>query len=162
MARFPRFRVRVPVGDPAQAPVHVPTFDRDPQPNILDRVPCTYRHRPRRCIKGLAFKRSPHVESPCMGETNGKGDHLRVAERGICAGWEVICPDGLSRHYPYHNYGDAESHTRRASDPGWFARRGCRLAPKASARELSMPPCPGGRHLVVALPIVHPRVHGRA
>ena len=60
--------------------------------------------------------------------------------------WEVVCPDGDVRHYPYHNRGDAEAHADRASDPSWFARRGCRLAPKPAPLEASRPPCPGGRH----------------
>lgn len=58
----------------------------------------------------------------------------------------VVCPDGLVRHLPYHNLGDAESHARRASDPEWFAKRGCRLAPKPSILENAMTPCPGGKH----------------
>lgn len=24
------------------------------------------------------------------------------------SGWEIICPDGVRRHYPYGNFGDAE------------------------------------------------------
>jgi hypothetical protein len=71
-------------------------------------------------------------------------------------GWEVVCPDGEMRHYPYHNLGDAESHARFASDPKWFAKRRCRLAPKPSSKEVSMSPCPGGRHVVVAIPVVRP------
>lgn len=51
----------------------------------------------------------------------------------LCSGWQVVCPDGLKRHFPYHNLGDAESHARFASDPKWVAKRGsCRLAPKPS------------------------------
>jgi len=64
----------------------------------------------------------------------------------LCSGWEVVCPDGVKRHYPYHNLGDARAHAKRASDPKWFAMRGCRLAPKPSKLELSLPKCPGGRH----------------
>jgi hypothetical protein len=60
--------------------------------------------------------------------------------------FEVVCPDDLVRHYPYHNLGDAESHAEIASRPE--AKRGCRLALKTSRLEQSMPPCPGGHHTV--------------
>jgi hypothetical protein len=65
-----------------------------------------------------------------------------------CSGWKVICPDGRGRHLPYHNLGDARSHARFASRPDWFAKRGCRLAPKTGRLEQSQPPCPGGEHTV--------------
>lgn len=78
----------------------------------------------------------------------------------ICAGYEVVCPDGLIRHYPYHNRGDAEAHARKASDPKWFAKRGCRLAPNPAKLELSMPPCSGGHHEIIPIPIVHPAPRG--
>jgi hypothetical protein len=29
-----------------------------------------------------------------------------------CAGWEIVCPDGRVRDYPYHNKGDAEDMPR--------------------------------------------------
>ena len=73
-----------------------------------------------------------------------------------CAGWEVVCPDDRVRALPYHSYGDAESHARLGSDPARFARRGsCRLAPKPSRLELEQPPCPGGKHVVRAIPFQH-------
>lgn len=66
-----------------------------------------------------------------------------------CTGyWEIVCPDGRLRHYPYHNRGDAEADARALSDPKRFAARGCRLGPGSSARERSQPPCPGGLHVV--------------
>jgi hypothetical protein len=35
-----------------------------------------------------------------------------------CLGFEIVCPDGLSRHYPYHNEGDARCDATGASkDP---------------------------------------------
>lgn len=69
-----------------------------------------------------------------------------------CAGYEVVCPDGRVRTYPYHNQGDAESHVKIVNDPAWFAERACRLAPNPSKYELSKGPCPGGQH--VARPIL--------
>ena len=73
-----------------------------------------------------------------------------------CAGWEVVCPDGRVRHWPYHNLDDAEAHAERASDLRWIARRGsCRLAPDMDELEASQPPCPGGRHETRPMLIVH-------
>lgn len=60
--------------------------------------------------------------------------------------WVVVCPDGLVRHLPYSHLDDAESHAKRASDPAWFAKRGCRLAPKPTILETAVSPCPGGKH----------------
>lgn len=75
-----------------------------------------------------------------------------------CVGWEVICPDGIRRHYPYHNEDDAKDHADLASDASWFAKRGCRLAPKPSPLELSKPPCPGGHHEARAMMLEHASV----
>jgi hypothetical protein len=66
-------------------------------------------------------------------------------------GWIVVCPDGIRRHNPYHSLGDAEAHARRASDPEWFGKHGCRLAPKPGRLEREAPPCPGGKHEVKLL-----------
>jgi hypothetical protein len=65
--------------------------------------------------------------------------------------WNVVCPDGLIRHNPYHNLRDAESHARFASDPKWFSKHGCRLAPKPGRQELLLPPCCGGKHEAIAV-----------
>jgi hypothetical protein len=68
----------------------------------------------------------------------------------LCSGYEVVCPDGLIRNYPYHDEAGARLHARRVSKPEHFAERQCRLAPKIAketARWLAtMPPCPGGEH----------------
>ncbi len=82
----------------------------------------------------------------------------------LCSGWNVVCPDGMKRHFPYHNLGDAESHAKFASDPKWIAKRGsCRLAPKPSKYELSFPPCPGGKHEVEPIMMApHPQRRGEA
>lgn len=73
----------------------------------------------------------------------------------VCSGWEIVCPDGRVRHYPYHNHGDAQSHAEFASDPKWFAKRGCRLGPESDELELSQPPCPGGDHVARPIMLVH-------
>ena len=63
--------------------------------------------------------------------------------------WEVVCPDGRVRAFPYNNLGDAESHARLASDLLRFVRRGnCRLAPNPSSLDQGVPPCGGGKHIV--------------
>ena len=59
------------------------------------------------------------------------------------------------RHWPYHNFGDAESHARYASDPAWFKERGCRLAPEPDDLELSQSPCKGGRHVTRPVLMTH-------
>lgn len=86
-----------------------------------------------------------------------------VANGNICSGWEVVCPDGLVRHNRYHNLGDAESHARFASDPAWFAKRGCRLAPKPGRVERSLPLCCGGKHEARLVVLQHAVIeHGEA
>jgi len=54
--------------------------------------------------------------------------------------WWIICPDGKSRHLPYHNEGDAEADaaTYGTRNWCWFANR--------SAEEHNG--CPGGVHTV--------------
>lgn len=71
-----------------------------------------------------------------------------------CSGWEIVCPDGRVRHYPYHNREDAEdtaleAEARRAST----AR--CSFWDQPSDLELSQPQCPGGSHVVRLIPMQH-------
>lgn len=52
--------------------------------------------------------------------------------------------------------------TRRAMrasrrDLNWFAKRGCRLAPKAGQLERSQPLCSGGEHAVRPIVVQHAR-----
>jgi hypothetical protein len=61
-----------------------------------------------------------------------------------CDAWEVVCPDGRVRHYAYGNQGDAEF------DAGLCSKR-CRLYPKTSPLERSLPECSGGAHHVRAV-----------
>lgn len=72
-----------------------------------------------------------------------------------CKGWEVVCPDGRVRTYPYHNREDAEDHAEVVSDPEWFAERQCRLAPEPSPLELSQSACCGGPHRVRPIQAIH-------
>ena len=49
----------------------------------------------------------------------GSGILLRWWPMKLCAGYEIVCPDGRVRHYPYHNEGDAKC------DAGVCDERGC-------------------------------------
>ncbi len=82
-------------------------------------------------------------------ETPSRRDN-RALGRSACCSWEVVCPDGRVRHYPYHNLGDAESTARIASKSGVAPgeRVGCRMWPEPSPLEAAQPPCPGGSHTV--------------
>jgi hypothetical protein len=91
----------------------------------------------------------------------------------LCQGFEVVCPDGLVRGYPFHSLGDAESEAKHASRPLPITRSkfcqhvavlrqvpcscvrtagndrpGCSPWPEPSDMELRHPPCPGGEHSV--------------
>lgn len=67
----------------------------------------------------------------------------------ICAGWEVVCPDGKVRGYPFHNEGDAESWARLKTE------RQCLLYPKPSPHDLEEPRCPEGHHTYRAIVFSH-------
>jgi hypothetical protein len=73
-----------------------------------------------------------------------------------CSGWEVVCPDGRVRHYPFHNEDDAQAAADRA------ALRGCRPSPDPSDLVTSQPPCPNGSHEVRCLAAMHGHVRGRS
>lgn len=68
-------------------------------------------------------------------------------------GFEVVCPDGRVRHYPYHNEGDAQC------DAEVFTERKCQLYPEPSPLELEQTPCPEGVHTVRAITMACPE-HG--
>lgn len=52
-------------------------------------------------------------------------------------GFEVVCPDGRVRLYPYHNEGDAKCDAEAVTE------RGCVSDPIGK-----QPSCPGGLHVV--------------
>ena len=56
--------------------------------------------------------------------------------------WEIVCPDGRVRDYPYMNYGDARAMAAEMS------RERCSLWEDPSLIQTSQPPCPEGRHIV--------------
>ncbi len=64
-----------------------------------------------------------------------------------CRGWEVLCPDGRIRQYPFANEDDAEGEAELCSRP---LREGERCDQWATPGELvtSQPPCPGGKHTI--------------
>ncbi len=58
------------------------------------------------------------------------------------SGWEVICPDGCVRHWPYVDRDGAETEARI------FSAGACGSYRKATALETNLPRCPGGSHSV--------------
>jgi hypothetical protein len=65
-------------------------------------------------------------------------------------GFEVVCPDGRVRHYPYHNEDDA------ICDAEVFAEQKCSIYPEPSPLEKRHPPCPEGKHTVRAIEFQDP------
>lgn len=56
--------------------------------------------------------------------------------------FEIVCPDGFSRHFPYANEEDAESDARVAEQSS------CQFFPHPNRLELAFGPCPSGKHTV--------------
>lgn len=71
--------------------------------------------------------------------------------RNLCAGYEIVCPDGRVRHYPYHNEGDAESDART-----YTRKQHCRVEPD-DPRGWGDPPCPQGEHTTRPIAMMHPQ-----
>lgn len=68
----------------------------------------------------------------------------------LCTGWEVVCPDGKVRHFPYHNQGDA------ACDADVYSSRGCRgNFRRPNVLQRRQEPCPEGRHRVRPISFLH-------
>jgi hypothetical protein len=71
---------------------------------------------------------------------------LVVARKGGIIGtmhFEIVCPDGHVRHFPYTNFGDAEF------DAGLIDKSGrCRFYATPNELEAKLPVCPGGAHTV--------------
>ena len=74
----------------------------------------------------------------------------------LAVGWEVVCPDGVVRHYPYHNEGDARC------DAEVLTRRGCSPDPLPGPGGIPHPPCSGGAHTYRLVAFVEPRADKRA
>jgi hypothetical protein len=78
-------------------------------------------------------------------------------------GWEIVCPDGHVRLYPYHNEHDAicdaavlTAAAEVARDRGLIGQRLCVPDPVGDH-----PPCPGGEHVHRAIQMACPE-HGGA
>lgn len=56
--------------------------------------------------------------------------------------FEIVCPDGLVRHFAYLHREDAEADAKLASE------RSCRFYPTRSSLEERHGDCPGGEHSV--------------
>lgn len=89
--------------------------------------------------------RLPRTNQPEPSKTSTPSRHT-------CAGWEIVCPDGRVRHYPFHNFGDAEAMALR------FSERRCQLFKEPSPLELRHPPCPEGKHEVHPMVLDHAAV----
>lgn len=57
--------------------------------------------------------------------------------------WEVVCPDGLVRHLPYINRGDALCDAEVYSDEGCRGR-----SARRNPLQLQQAPCPEAKHRV--------------
>ena len=66
-----------------------------------------------------------------------------VPSRSTTTAWEVVCPDGGVRHFPYADKNDAEY------DATLCAEEGCQIFPESQWLEPRRPPCSGGRHRIV-------------
>ena len=56
--------------------------------------------------------------------------------------FEIVCPDGKVRHYPYLHEGDAEADARHAGE------RRCQFYAEPNHLEKLHGSCPGGAHRV--------------
>ena len=77
--------------------------------------------------------------------------HLAAPRR--CQGWEVVCPDGHVRHFPYHNHGDARCDAEVYSERHDVCRDAFILD-----RPTPLQRCRGGRHVVRELVFRHAEV----
>lgn len=68
----------------------------------------------------------------------------------VIVGYEVVCPDGHVRHYPYTNEGDADC------DAEIFSKK-CQSYEEKNDLEKKFPPCQGGEHVVKIKAFIPPR-----
>lgn len=76
-----------------------------------------------------------------------------------CSGFEIVCPDGNVRHYPFHHEDDAKAManaaTRNKKAQDHDKRPGCSPWSEPSDLELRHPPCAGGHHTVRPTGFIH-------
>ena len=63
--------------------------------------------------------------------------------------WELVCPDGGVRHFPYADKDDADYDATLCSEEG------CQIFPESYSLEAARPPCIGGPHRVVPSREIH-------
>lgn len=63
--------------------------------------------------------------------------------RRTAVAWEIVCPDGGVRHFPYSSKDDAEY------DASLCIEEGCQIFPESYALGGMRPPCAGGSHRIV-------------
>lgn len=67
---------------------------------------------------------------------------IQLQSKGIVYPFEIVCPDGLVRHFPYAHRADAESDAAHATS------KGCRFFEKPNRLEQAFGECPAGSHTV--------------
>lgn len=63
--------------------------------------------------------------------------------RRTAVAWEIVCPDGGVRHFPYASKDDAEYDATLCSEEG------CQIFPESYWLESARPACAGGVHRIV-------------
>ena len=96
------------------------------------------------------YHESPKYLASARGEGSGQSDRIGELvetddQECDCGGWEIVCPDGRVRHYPFHGKGDADA------DAEEMLSRCCQVWKQPSELKISQPPCPEGRHTVRAV-----------
>jgi hypothetical protein len=71
------------------------------------------------------------------------------ARRAAAVAWELVCPDGGVRHFPYSSKDDAEY------DATLCTEEGCQIFPESQWLEAARPPCVGGPHRVIRAKASH-------
>ncbi len=59
--------------------------------------------------------------------------------------WQIVCPDGNVRHYPYAYEASAKAGAKTCE-------KMCRMEAKLNKLEAAHPPCPSGNHTVREIP----------
>lgn len=62
--------------------------------------------------------------------------------------WEIVCPDGGVRHFPYSSKDDAKY------DATLCTAEGCQIFPESQWLQGAQPPCSGGPHRIVRSPMI--------
>jgi hypothetical protein len=72
----------------------------------------------------------------------GRTDRSLIPSDAMTSSWQIVCPDGRVRHYPYRNRDDA------LADAHVCDHRGCQFYAEQNELETGAPPCTGAPHRV--------------